>query len=373
MISLGETFHEHLKKVHGPKKPNREIKRPFTDSRGDDLKSLVEEVHESKKYDNEIRRSFTNSRGDNSRSHVEEDTNANASALQQKCPVCNQRISCGETLIAHIDKIHGRNKLNSEIKRPNADDGRERVMKSNVEKTRGSEIIRSYTENRGESSKANVHEVKNPVSEVKKPRANSNSHLEKVHEIKKPDNEVKITFTDSLGEKSKSHIEKVHEMKTSVPLKKKRKSSVHEEKKRVGFDKIPTSEENNQNSEENGETSEVDHDEIPDFENEPEPEGTNYRGNSKSQIEKVHGSEKPKGPTPMKRLGMKNEPNKASELTLTQLTEIETKGQQLLALVGDLDPNDERRIIFKSRFEDLLRPYKEELKQKTDKTFSMAQ
>ena len=67
---------------------------------------------------------------------------------------------------------------------------------------------------------------------------------------------------------------------------------------------------------------------------------------------------------------MKNKSNKTSELTLTQLTEIETKGQQLLALVGDLDPNDERRIIFKSRFEDLLRPYKEELRQKTDKTFS---
>ena len=75
----------------------------------------------------------------------------------------------------------------------------------------------------------------------------------------------------------------------------------------------------------------------------------------------------------MKRLEMKNKSNKTSELTLTQLTEIETKGQQLLALVGDLDPNDERRIIFKSRFEDLLRPYKEELKEKTEKMFSMAQ
>ena len=159
-------------------------------------------------------------------------------------------------------------------------------------------------------------------------------------------------------------------MKTTVPLKNKRKSPVHEAENRVEFDEISNLEENNQNSEENGETSEVDHDEIPDFEN--EPEDTNFRGNSKSNIEKVHGSEKPKGPTPMKRLEMKNKSNKTSELTLTQLTEIETKGQQLLALVGDLDPNDERRIIFKSRFEDLLRPYKEELKQKTDKTFSMA-
>ena len=399
MISRGETFYEHLKKVHGPKKPDREIKRPDTDGRGDNLKSPVEE---RKKSNNEIRRPFTNSIGENLRSHVEEDTKANSSALQQKCPVCNMRISSGETLISHIDKVHGRNKLNSETKPPYAEnskskvqgphrskkpdgeikspdtdnhgdnlkshaeevhggknpdlevkrlcnDSRGAVLKSHVEKVRKSEIIRSYTEVRGESSKANVekvHEIKNLASEVKKPDT-------------------------SLGENSRSHIEKVHGMKTSVLLNKKRKSSVHEAKKRVGFDKIPTSEENNQNSEENGETSEVDHDdEIPDFENEPEV--TNFRGDSKSHIEKVHGSEKPKGPTPMKRLEMKNKSNKTSELTLTQLTEIETKGQQLLALVGDLDPNDERRIIFKSRFEDLLRPYKEELKEKSDKTFSMA-
>ena len=298
MISRGETFYEHLKKVHGPKKPDREIKRPDTDGRGDNLKSPVEE---RKKSNNEIRRPFTNSIGENLRSHVEEDTKANSSALQQKCPVCNMRISSGETLISHIDKVHGRNKLNSETKPPYAEnskskvqgphrskkpdgeikspdtdnhgdnlkshaeevhggknpdlevkrlynDSRGAVLKSHVEKVRKSEIIRSYTEVRGESSKANVekvHEIKNLASEVKKPDT-------------------------SLGENSTSHIEKVHGMKTSVLLNKKRKSSVHEAKKRVGLDKIPTSEENNQNSEENGETSEVDHDEIPDFENEPE-------------------------------------------------------------------------------------------------------
>ena len=109
---------------------------------------------------------------------------------------------------------------------------------------------------------------------------------------------------------------------------------------------------------------------------------TNYQQNMVSRARRIvsedirnqsESQQKPKGPTPMKRLGIRNEPNENRELTLTQLTEIEMKGQQLLALVGDLDPNNERRIIFKSRFEDLLRPYKEELRQKTDKMFSMAE
>ena len=262
MISRFENLQSHIDRVHGRKMPDSKIKRPYTNSLGETTK----------------------------------DTKANASSLQQKCPVCNKIIGLGENLISHIDKVHGRNKLD-----------------------------RPYTDGRGENL------------------------------------ELKVNFD------FKSDNEKVREMKTSIPLNNKRKSRVHEAKKWVGCDKIPTSEENNQNSEENGETSEVDHDEIPDFEN--ELEGTTFRGNSKSHIGKVHGSEKPKGPTP----GMKYEPNKTNELTLTQLTEIESKGQQLLALVGDLDPNDERRIIFKSRFEDLLRPYKEELKQKTDKMFSMAE
>jgi len=282
MISRGETFSEHLKKVHGPKKPKPdiEIKRPYTDSRGNNLKSLVEEVHGRKKSDNEIRRPCTNSRGENLKSLVEEDTKANSSALQQKCPVCNKMISLGENLISHIDKVHGRNKLDKEIKRPYTDDSRGENFKSKVEeahgskkpegeikrpdtdsrgenlkshveevhgstnpdlevkrlyndsrggvkKVRGSEIITSYTEVRGESSKANVdkvHEIKNPANSLGE---NSNSHLEKIHGSKKPGNEVK----NSLGENSKSHIEKVHGMKTSVPLNKKRKSSVHEAKK----------------------------------------------------------------------------------------------------------------------------------------------
>ena len=63
-------------------------------------------------------------------------------------------------------------------------------------------------------------------------------------------------------------------MKTTVPLKNKRKSPVHEVEKRVDFDEISTPEENNQNSEENGPISDAgDSDEIPDFEN--EPKGTN--------------------------------------------------------------------------------------------------
>ena len=82
-----------------------------------------------------------------------------------------------------------------------------------------------------------------------------------------------------------SHDAKLN-MKTTVPLKNKRKSPVHEAENRVEFDEISTPEENNQNSEENEETShdeQQDHeestqnseemdegdDEIPDFENEP--------------------------------------------------------------------------------------------------------
>ena len=63
-------------------------------------------------------------------------------------------------------------------------------------------------------------------------------------------------------------------MKTTVPLKNKRKSPVHEAEKPVEFDEISTPEENNQNSEENGPTSDAGDDEIPDFEN--EPKGTNF-------------------------------------------------------------------------------------------------
>ena len=62
-------------------------------------------------------------------------------------------------------------------------------------------------------------------------------------------------------------------MKTTVPLKNKRKSPIHEAEQRVEFDEISTPEENNQNSEENGPTSDFGDDEIPDFEN--EPKGTN--------------------------------------------------------------------------------------------------
>ena len=355
MISRFENLQSHIDRVHGRKMPDSEIKRPYTNSLGETIK----------------------------------DTKANASSLQQKCPVCNKMISLGENLISHIDKVHGRNKPDSKIKRPYTDDSRGENLKSKIEEAHGSnkpdrEIRRPVTDSRGENLKSHAEEVhgsKNPDNEVKKPDTDGlGENLKSVR-----GSEIKRSYTNR-GESSKSNVEEVHgskipdfksdnekvrEMKTSIPLNNKRKSRVHEAKKWVGCDKIPTSEENNQNSEENGETSEVDHDEIPDFEN--ELEGTTFRGNSKSHIEKVHGSEKPKGPTPMKRLGIKYEPNKTSELTLTQLTEIETKGQQLLALVGDLDPNDERRIIFKSRFEDLLRPYKEELKQKTDKMFSMAE
>ena len=355
MIDHGETFYEHLKKVHGPKKPDGEFKRPFTDSRGDNLKSIVEEVHGRKKSDGEIKSPYTNSRGDNLRSHVEEDTIANSSALQQKCPVCNKMISHGENLISHIDKVHGRNRPDREIKRP-------------------------YTDGRGENLESKVEEAhgsKKPDSEAKTPYTtdsrgeNLKSKVEEAHGSKKPDGEIIRPHTDSLVGNFKSHIEQVRGMKKSVPLNNEGKSPVHEEKKPGGRDEIPTSEEKTQYSEESGEISEVGDDEIPDFEN--EPERTTFRGNLKSNIEKVYGSEKPKGPMPIKKDGKKYEPNNSRELTLTQLTEIETKGQQLLALVGDLDPNNERRIIFKSRFEDLLRPYKEELRQKTDKMFSMAE
>ena len=69
------------------------------------------------------------------------------------------------------------------------------------------------------------------------------------------------------------HLAIVHDaklnMKTTVPLKNKRKSPVHEAEKRVDCHEISTPEENNHNSEENGQTSDVGDDEIPDFENEP--------------------------------------------------------------------------------------------------------
>ena len=70
-----------------------------------------------------------------------------------------------------------------------------------------------------------------------------------------------------------SHDAKLN-MKTTVPLKNKRRSPVHEADNRFEFDEISTPEENNQNSEENGPISDAgDSDEIPDFEN--EPKGTN--------------------------------------------------------------------------------------------------
>ena len=336
MISHGETFYEHPKKVHGPKKPDFEIKRSYTDSRGDNLKSHVEEVHGRKKPDNEIKSSYTNSRGDNLRSHVEDDTKANSSALQQKCPVCNKMISLGENLISHIDKVHGRNKLASEIKRPYTD-SRGENLKSKVEEANGSnkpdsEIKKPDTDDsrednlkskveeadsRGESSKSHtekVHGSKNHDSKAKKPYTDSlegnlkfhiekvrgseikrsytdnrgessKSHVEEVHGSKNPDGEVKKPYTDSFGGNLKTGVEKVRGMKTSVPLNNKRKSPVHEAKEPVGKNEISTSKENDENSAENGETSEVGDDEIPDFEN--EPEGTNFRGNLKSHIEKA--------------------------------------------------------------------------------------